>query len=424
MKRPVALLVALCAAGVASTAGAIPFDQLQCRRVRDDLPKRRVRAELVARDPMLGSVSGCILKLPARYLCDGSEMTAVTPEVPASTPGAEAPRYLCYRARCDDDDGELAVHDRFGARTVAVKSSRLVCAPVETGDAGSTTSTTLAPPATTTSTTAPPQTTTTTVAPPQTTTTTLAPPKTTTSTLPPATTSTTLAPATTTSTLPPATTSTTVAPPPTTTTTVKPPATTTTTLAPVTTTSTLPPATSTSTTTVPATTTTTTTLGGPLPPSAGCPVVNEVMTGGATSASEELVEVLNRCTHAVDLAGAKLLYRSATGGTERALATWEAGRVLAAGGRLLYATSLFPGTSDGIFSAGLAAAGGGVAVVDAAGTIVDSVGWGTAANGFVEGTVAVAPAAGKVIARVPDGTDTNDGASDWDETTPTPGAAN
>jgi hypothetical protein len=152
--------------------------------------------------------------------------------------------------------------------------------------------------------------------------------------------------------------------------------------------------------------------------------VNELMTGGASSASEELVEVVNPCTVPLALEGARLLYQSASGATQRTLVTWEAGMVLAPGARLLYATSLFPGPADGSFAAGLSGTGGGVAVADAAGALVDGVGYGTATNDFVEGTVAPAPAAGSVIARIPDGADTDDGASDWQETAPTPGAAN
>jgi hypothetical protein len=153
-------------------------------------------------------------------------------------------------------------------------------------------------------------------------------------------------------------------------------------------------------------------------------VVNEVMTGGAASASEELVEILNPCAAPLALGGARILYQSASGATERTLVAWEPGTVLAPAGRLLYATSAFPGPADGPFSSGLSGAGGGVAVVDAGGTLVDGVGWGTAANEFVEGSVAPAPAGGNVIARIPDGSDTDDGAADWQETAPTPGATN
>jgi hypothetical protein len=178
------------------------------------------------------------------------------------------------------------------------------------------------------------------------------------------------------------------------------------------------------TTTTPSTSTTTTTLAGPEPPSPGCPVVNEVMTGGTSSASEELVEILNPCAVSLTLEGARILYQSASGATQRTLVTWEAGTVLGPGARLLYATSQFPGPVDGSFSSGLSGTGGGVAVVDAAGTLVDGVGYGTATNAFVEGSVAPAPAAGSAIARIPDGADTDDGGSDWQETSPTPGAPN
>ena len=60
--------------------------------------------------------------------------------------------------------------------------------------------------------------------------------------------------------------------------------------------------------------------------------------------------------------------------------------------------------------------------------LVDSVGWGTATNAFVESSAAVAPAIapvpGKSDARHPDGHDTNVNATDFAEGDPTPGAAN
>jgi hypothetical protein len=44
---------------------------------------------------------------------------------------------------------------------------------------------------------------------------------------------------------------------------------------------------------------------------------------------------------------------------------------------------------------------------DPAGTLVDSVGWGSANNTFVEGAAAAAPPNGQTIARHPNGTDTD-----------------
>ena len=57
--------------------------------------------------------------------------------------------------------------------------------------------------------------------------------------------------------------------------------------------------------------------------------------------------------------------------------------------------------------------------------IVDSVGYGTATNIYVEGTVIAAPASASSIRRRPNGTDTNDNSVDFTvTTTPTPGVTN
>ena len=85
--------------------------------------------------------------------------------------------------------------------------------------------------------------------------------------------------------------------------------------------------------------------------------------------------------------------------------------------------------ADQSFTAGLAAAGGGVALRDGDGSVVDSVGWGTATNAFVEGTPTAAPATtaapGTSAARLPNGHDTNDNSADFGAATPpTPKASN
>jgi hypothetical protein len=73
----------------------------------------------------------------------------------------------------------------------------------------------------------------------------------------------------------------------------------------------------------------------------------------------------------------------------------------------------------------MAAAGGGVALLDGSGNTVDSVGYGTAANAYVEGSAAPAPPSGQSIARQPNGHDGNNNASDFSvAATPSPGAAN
>jgi hypothetical protein len=159
--------------------------------------------------------------------------------------------------------------------------------------------------------------------------------------------------------------------------------------------------------------------------------VNELMTGSTGAASNEFVELVNAGTGAVDISGFKVAYRSAAGTSDTTLATVPAGTSLPAGGFYLLGGSGYLGSHapNQSFSASIAATGGGVAVRDASGAIIDSVGYGDATNAFVEAHAATAPPAtaspGSSAGRIPDGHDTNDNAADFSvSATPTPGAAN
>jgi hypothetical protein len=158
--------------------------------------------------------------------------------------------------------------------------------------------------------------------------------------------------------------------------------------------------------------------------------VNEVATGSAAGAGDEFVELANTGTGPVDIGGWKLVYRSATGSSDAALGTIPAGTVVAAGAFYLLASGAYTGAqpADVTFASGLAGTGGGVGLRDAAGGLVDSVGWGTAANALVEGAPAPAPPSttpGSSIVRLPDGHDTGNNATDFTVTsTQTPRAAN
>jgi hypothetical protein len=159
--------------------------------------------------------------------------------------------------------------------------------------------------------------------------------------------------------------------------------------------------------------------------------VNEFMTGSTGAASNEFVELVNAGTAAVIVGGYKVAYRSAAGTSDTTLATIPDGTTIPAGGFYLLAGSGYLGSHapDQTFSASLAATGGGLAVRDAAGAILDSVGYGEATNAFVEGHPAAAPPAtaapGSSADRIPDGHDTNDNAADFSvSAAPSPGASN
>jgi hypothetical protein len=154
------------------------------------------------------------------------------------------------------------------------------------------------------------------------------------------------------------------------------------------------------------------------PPSAGA-LIAEVVTGGASS-SDEYVEITNAGAEPADLAGMELAYITSSGSSVTRKATWSLLTLLATGQHLLVANALgaYAATADATYSGGLAATGGSLVLRPIGGTPVDAVGWGDAANAFVEGAAATAPPAGQSIERRPGGssgnvTDTNQNAADW-----------
>jgi hypothetical protein len=165
--------------------------------------------------------------------------------------------------------------------------------------------------------------------------------------------------------------------------------------------------------------------------SSGVVRINEFMTGTASAASNEFVELYNAGTSAVDLSGYKVVYRSAAGTSDTSLGTIASGTSLAAGAFYLLGGSGYTGppAADQSFATALASTGGGLAIRDASGTIVDSVGYGTATNAFVRGTPAPAPpnaaTPGNSDVRLPDGHESGDNSVDFSvSTTPSPRAAN
>ena len=159
--------------------------------------------------------------------------------------------------------------------------------------------------------------------------------------------------------------------------------------------------------------------------------VNELMTGSTGAASNEFVELFNAGSSAADVGGFKVAYRSSAGTSDITLVTIPAGTTIPAGGFYLLGGSGYLGThaADQSFSTSLASTGGGIAVRDATGAILDSVGYGDTTNAFVEAHATTAPpttaAPGSSSGRIPDGHDTNDNAADFSvSSTPSPGAAN
>jgi Lamin Tail Domain len=155
------------------------------------------------------------------------------------------------------------------------------------------------------------------------------------------------------------------------------------------------------------------------------------MTGTSGSATDEFVEIVNPTDSAIDAGGYRVAYRSSSGTSDTVLATLPLGTTIAAHGFYLLGGAGYSGThpADQSFATGLAASAGGLGLRDATATLVDSVGYGTATNAFVEGSAAPAPPAaaapGKSAGRMPDGHDTDNNSADFSVlTSPSPGASN
>lgn len=151
-------------------------------------------------------------------------------------------------------------------------------------------------------------------------------------------------------------------------------------------------------------------------------VISQFQAGGGT-AEDEFVEIFNRGDEPVDLNGHRLVYRSATGSNDVGpFAEWTTSTILQPGQYYLIASTSYDGgvTPDRTYnpaSASMGAAGGGLAIRQGAsnsGAIIDSVGWGTATNIFVEGTRTGAPGNNNSQSRKENGCqDTDDNSDDF-----------
>ncbi len=160
-------------------------------------------------------------------------------------------------------------------------------------------------------------------------------------------------------------------------------------------------------------------------------VISQVQTagGGGNAANDELIEIHNTSSNSVDLNGYRLVYRSAGGTNDVTITAWATSVIVPAGGYHLVVNSSYDGTvaGDTVYnsttcSCALSATGGGLAIRfgDAnSGVIIDSVGYGTATNAFIETAVTSAPPANSGQARVMNACqDTDNNSADFSNVNP------
>jgi hypothetical protein len=165
--------------------------------------------------------------------------------------------------------------------------------------------------------------------------------------------------------------------------------------------------------------------------------VNELRLRTTNNSTNQFVELFNAYSAPVDIGGWTVVYRSRAGSTDTKMATIPAGTMLSAGGFYLLGHSgngtttgyIGPPAANQTFTTNVSTTGAGVGIRDSLGILVDSVGYGSATNAFVESSAAPLPPnaadPGSSIVRLPDGHDTDNSAADFTVTlTPTPGGPN
>jgi len=126
------------------------------------------------------------------------------------------------------------------------------------------------------------------------------------------------------------------------------------------------------------------------PPSTYPILISEVMAGKQGNNNYEFIELYNPGDNLVDLQGWSLWYRLATSETDLPVYSWEIRTLIPPHGHYLLVRSGedlgLP--ADAFFTQGLNNSGGGLALLNTSASTADSLGWGKAPDGFLEGVAA------------------------------------
>lgn len=157
-------------------------------------------------------------------------------------------------------------------------------------------------------------------------------------------------------------------------------------------------------------------------------VISQFQVAGGT-ANDEFIELHNTSANPVDLNGLRVVYRSASGTNDVLFAEWTTSTIIPAGGYYLIASTGYDGsvTPNFIYNptacqCSMSATSGGLAVRNGAsnsGVILDSVGYGSATNAFVETATTTAPSANSGQARLNNGCqDSDNNSNDFSNVNP------
>ena len=132
-------------------------------------------------------------------------------------------------------------------------------------------------------------------------------------------------------------------------------------------------------------------------------LISEVLTGVTGYNNHDFVELANNGDRPVDLNGWSLSYRLASGLEDEVLFVWDSAALIPPHGHyLLVRAGVDIGVvADVYFDRGLNTSGGGLALRDASGEMVNALAWGNAPAAFTEGAAALQPESGSYLERAP-----------------------
>ncbi|HZP41516.1 MAG TPA: hypothetical protein VFD84_08375 [Candidatus Binatia bacterium] len=125
-----AAALALLAAPAARAGNAV--DDLKCYKIEDSPRKQSYTADLVN-----GLVldTGCVVKVPAKLLCNAVGIANSTPAPPFTGIGQNllGTVYMCCKLECPKVSEPVNINDvTFGSRQGTIASTKLLCAPAST----------------------------------------------------------------------------------------------------------------------------------------------------------------------------------------------------------------------------------------------------------------------------------------------------
>lgn len=128
--NPMLRMLALAGLLLSATSASALNDDLQCIKIKEKAAKAVYTADLAPIDPTFDVAPGCVIKLPAKWLCLDVIPDNFSPAEPAPAARDTPQTFLCYRTSCPAQQVTKTYNDSFGAHEITTIKTGMVCRPV------------------------------------------------------------------------------------------------------------------------------------------------------------------------------------------------------------------------------------------------------------------------------------------------------